>query len=448
MIPINASKLWLKGGHLHCPQNGWKGAADLLVTEGQISAIFNGLDQAAQKPPEDALVMDVSGLWLAPGLVDFATHMRSPGNEEEERLDETLQSAAFGGVTTVVGLPTTYPTVETGEDVSHRLWRAEKAHSVALCVVGALSKGREGHDLADIAEMAGAGAVAFSDVDTPTAHLSLFQNACRYASGFNKMIIGGQPILGFGHEGQIASGGIATRLGLKGIPEEAEYLAITRDLEIARLTGAHIHLGFISAARSLKALNHAIEEGLSVSAAVSPWHLTFTEQVHLESRYDTSLKFRPPLRQESDRQALIEGVTSGKLLIASGHRPVPPQEKEVEFSQATPGAISLPTYLSLLYDTVKKGALGNMTYEDIIKMGALRPAQQLGLTDRGHLSPGARADISLFCPQTTWRPNMKNLPGSLHNTPIEEQDLTGQIQATLTVNGWAYTHPSFEKRVA
>ena len=398
MTQLNAHKLWLKGGHVFCPKNDWNDTADLLVTDGVISAAFNGLNGVQQRPPEDARVVDVTGLWVAPGLVDFATHMRSPGNEEEERLDETLRSAAFGGVTTVLGLPTTHPTVETGEDVSHRLWRAEKAHSAALCVVGALSKDRKGQELADIAEMASAGAVAFSDVDTPTAHLSLYQNACRYAAGFNKMIIGGQPILGFGHDGQIANGSVATRLGLRGIPEEAEFLAITRDLEIARLTGAHIHLGFISAARSLKALDLALEEGLKVSAAVSPWHLTYTEQVHLEHRYDTSLKFRPPLRQESDRQALIQGVKSGKLFIASGHRPVPPQEKEVEFSLATPGAISLPTYLSLLHDATQKGMLNDLGYEDIIRMGALRPAQQIGLMDRGHLSAGARADISIFCP--------------------------------------------------
>ena len=203
-----------------------EGVADLFIENGIIQGIFNGLGYPAQQPSEDALVINVADLWLAPGLVDFATHMRSPGNEEEERLTETLQSAAFGGVTTVVGLPTTQPTVETGEDVSHRLWRADKAKAAALCVVGAISKERRGKELADMGEMAAAGAVAFSDVDTPMAQLPLFQNACRYAAGFNKMIMGGQPILGFGHDGQIAEGNIATRLGLKGIPEEAEIFSL------------------------------------------------------------------------------------------------------------------------------------------------------------------------------------------------------------------------------
>ena len=447
MTNVQATKIWFQGGHLLCPKNGYDGQADLLVENGKITSIFNGLGHAKQSPPEDTLVINVDGLWIGPGLVDFATHMRSPGNEEEERLTETLQSAAFGGVTTVVGLPTTHPTVETGEDVSHRLWRAEKAKASALCVVGALSKGRNGKELADIAEMAGAGAVAFSDVDTAIAHLSLFQNACKYAAGLKKMIIGGQPILGFGHDGQIAEGNISTRLGLKGIPEEAEYLAVTRDLEISRLTGARLHLGFISTARSVQAVEQAMAEGLPVSAAVSPWNLLLTEAEHLKSPFNTELKFWPPLRTEDDRNALLKAVQTGTLMIASGHRPVPPQEKEVEFSLATPGAISLPTYLAMLHDANARNALGDLGFMDILRMGALKPAETLSFQDRGHLSANTRADITIFCPKTQWTPSMHILPGSLYNTPLSNIPLTGQVQATLTPDGWAFMNPSFEKRV-
>ena len=261
------------------------------------------------------------------------------------------------------------------------------------------------------------------------------------------MIIGGQPILGFGHDGQIAEGNIATRLGLKGIPEEAEYLAVTRDLEIAKLTGARLHLGFISTARSLKAVEQAIAEGLPVSAAVSPWHLMITEAEHLKTPFNTELKFMPPLRTEQDRQALLRGVEAGTLMIASGHRPVPPQEKEVEFSLATPGAISLPTYLAMLHDANTKNQLGNLGFMDILRMGALKPAETLSLLDRGHLSTKTRADITIFCPKTQWTPSMHALPGSLYNTPLNNTPLTGQVQATLTPHGWAFMNPSFEKRI-
>ncbi|MBL92018.1 MAG: hypothetical protein CMH56_09440, partial [Myxococcales bacterium] len=336
----NHETIWLQQGHLICPTNNWDGPADVLVQDGQIAGIFNGLDQPKQSAPDDALVVDVADLQVMPGLVDMAVYLRSPGNEEEERLDETLMGAVAGGVTTVVGLPTTEPTVEAGEDVSHRLWRAEKANTADLCVAGALSVGREGEYLADMAEMASAGAVAFSDVDTPLRNLSWYQNACRYAAGVQTMVLGGQPIFGFGHEGVIAEGKVATRLGLKGVPEEAEVLAVTRDIEMAKLTGAQMHVGFLSCARALETFVRAREDGVAVSAAVSPWHLMLTEEIHLERPYDTSIKFWPPLRTETDRQALCHAVKAGLLVVASGHRPVPPQEKEVEFALATPGAMA------------------------------------------------------------------------------------------------------------
>ena len=443
----NPDTIWLQQGHLICPTNQWDGRADILIKEGKILGVFNGLGQPSQRVPEGAELVDVTGLNVSPGLVDMAVYLRSPGNEEEERLDETLMGALAGGVTTVVGLPTTDPSVEAGEDVSHRLWRAEKANAADLCVVGALSVGREGEYLADMAEMAKAGAVAFSDVDSPLRNLSWYQNACRYAAGVQTMVFGGQPIFGFGHEGVIAEGKVATRLGLKGVPEEAEVLAVTRDIEMAKLTGAQMHLGFLSSARALDTYVRARKEGVQVSAAVSPWHLMLTEDIHLERPYDTSIKFWPPLRTESDRQALCDAVKEGLLVISSGHRPVPPQEKEVEFSLATPGAMALSRYFSLLFSHAANDTLGGLVIADLVKAASALPSATLGLSDRGHLSAGQKADVMLFCPETSWM--LSDLPthGSLNNTPNLDATGKGAVQATLAQGAWAFMTPAFEKRL-
>lgn len=447
MTAVLHDTIWLEGAHIICPETGLDEVADVFVADGKVEGVYNGKQTAERKAPEGTRAINVSGLNIFPGLVDGAVYMRSPGNEEEERLDETLQSAVSGGVTTVFGLPTTEPTVETGEDVSHRRWRAEKCNTADLMVVGALSIGRQGKALADMAEMAKAGAVAFSDVNVPLNELSCYLNACRYAAGVNTQVLGGQPIFGFGHEGVVAEGHVATRLGLKGIPEESEVLAVTRDVEMAKLTGVRMHLGFLSSKRALAIYQRARKEGLSVSAAVSPWHLMHTESVHLDRPYDTALKFSPPLRTEEDRLALCEAVGAGDLMIASAHRPVPPQEKEVEFALATPGAVALRTYFSLLFDQLRQGLLPGVTLNDLVRAASSLPASCMGVPDRGRLANGTRADLVLFCPETEWSPKTSAPQTSLNNAPELPSVCRGKVQATLTRGHWAFMDPSFEKRI-
>lgn len=415
----------VRGGRVVCPASDVDREADLVLTGERVSA----LERPGATVPTGARVVDASGCLVLPGAIDLATHLREPGREEEETLEGTLEAAARGGFTTLLALPDTSPPVDGADDVKERLARAERIGGPSLLVAGCLTKGRAGKELAEIGEMAAAGAVAFTDAPSPVADAELLRRAMEYARGFHRPVfaVGACPSLS--GPGVVAEGAIATRLGLAGIPEAAEVSFVARHIELARLTGARVHLGPLSSARSVDLLERARGEGLPVTAEVHPWHLVLDENALLERPYDTALRLEPPLRTPADREALVGAVRRGALLVASGHAPVGPVQREVEFAAAEPGAVSLPTCLPLLLDGEE--GRGVLTPWELARAVSWGPAELLGLEDRGRLSEGARGDVVVLDPRERPIADRQLLGTQVLSSPILGATLHARVRATL-----------------
>ncbi len=412
----------LKGGRVLCPATSHDAIADVIVVGGSVDAV--------QAPggsfPAGADVIDVAGCWVMPGAIDLCTYVRAPGREEEETLSATLRGAVRGGFTTVLAMPSTRPPTDGADDVSERLAAAAAvAGGARMLVAGCLSARREGKDLAEIGEMTKAGAVAFTDAPAAIADAELLRRAMEYARGFARPVIANASCPQLSGRGVAAEGAVATRLGLAGVPEAAETSFVARNLEICRLTGARTHLGALSSARAVGMLRRALDEGLPVSAEVQPYHLLLDESAHLERRYDTALHLTPPLRTSDDRTALLDAVRDGVLAIASGHAPVGPEGKQLEFASSVPGAVGLPLALPLLVglDGLPPLALARAT--------SLLPAQLLGLVDAGKLTKGARADVVVLDPGRPLDVADAILGDGARNTPWLHRPTRGSVRLTL-----------------
>jgi dihydroorotase len=408
----------LRGGRVLCPASGHDGVADLVLQGG----LVEGIERPGGPVPEGAELIDVDGCWVLPGGVDLCAYVRAPGREEEETLEATLAGALRGGFTTVLAMPGTEPPTDGADDVRERLAAARAAGGAELLVAGCLTQGRAGRELAEIGEMTRAGAVAFTDAPDPVADAELLRRAMEYARGFERPVlaVGADPSLS--GRGVAAEGAVATRLGLSGIPEVAEVVFVARHLELARLTGARVHLGALSSARSVELLRRARHEGLPVSAEVHPFHLLLDERAHTARPYDTALHLRPPLRRAEDREALLTALHEGLLLLASGHAPVGPEGKEVEFGASESGAVSLPTTLPLVVGLLAPLALAHAA--------SAGPAALLGLSDRGRLTEGARADVVVLDPARPLAVDVA-LDAGARNTPFLGQICPSSVRLTL-----------------
>ena len=419
-----SSNFAIRGGILCCPTQKSPRPGSLLIRDGKIESVLPS--DAALPPGLD--VYDANGCWVLPGAIDLYTQLRDPGREDEESLEETLRAAVRGGFTSLLTLPTTTPVVDGGEGVRERLLRCAQLAGPDVLVAGALTQGAQGSDLAEIGEMYAAGARAFTDGPQAVKDAELLRRAMEYTRGFGGLVmaVGACPALS--GRGVVAEGAIATRLGLRGVPEAAEVSFVSRHIELARLTGARTHLGPISCARSLRLLERAQDEGLAVSASVTPFHLRFQEEEHLHRPYDTTLRLSPPLRSEDDRQALVEGVRTGRLVVIAGHAPQGPVHREVEFSDAPPGATSLQSALGLL---ISDGALGREAPVALARATALGPAEILGLHDRGRLVEGTRADIVVLDPTASPCADQTLFASDVVSSPVLGQTLGGQIVYTF-----------------
>jgi dihydroorotase len=382
----HSGALIVRGGRVVCPHRGDETIRDLCVRDGRI------VDQVSA----DTAVIDATGMLVMPGAVDIACHLRDPGHEDDETLEATLTQALEGGYTTLLAMPDTDPVIDRAAVVSDLLSRAARIGGPNLHVMGALTVGMRGTELADLGEMHAAGALCFGDVPG-TPSLGVLRRALEYANSFGAPVFTFGPHPSLADDGVIAEGAVSTRLGLTGIPVEAETAAVFARVELARLTGTRVFLGFISSDRARAIVDDAQRAGIDVFAGVQPWHLRLDERDHLVRPYDTRLLLDPPLRTAMDRLALQEAVKKSALLVATGHITLSPVEKEVEMGLATPGAPCLAVALALLLDPSS-----GFTPLTVARATAELPARVLGFVDRGHLAPGARADFSLVDPTATF----------------------------------------------
>jgi dihydroorotase len=415
-------KIVIHGGTVIDPANSRESRLDVLVEDGQIRAIarpgsFLGMGDSG---------IDASGLIVAPGFVDMHVHLREPGFEYKETVLTGAQSAVAGGFTTVACMANTNPVNDNGAVTRYIIEKAEEANLVRVLPIGALSKGLKGESLADIGEMAAAGAVAISDDGRPVMDGNLMRRALEYCSMFNLLISVHEEDLHLAAGGVMNEGPTSLRLGLKGIPNAAEDVMVARDIILSRLTGGRLHIAHASTRGAVALVRQAKAEGLLVTAEAAPHHFSLTEDA--VGGYNTNAKMAPPLRQREDVEAIKEGLRDGTIdAIATDHAPHHRDEKEVEFDQALNGIVGLETALPLTLKLVTEGVF---SLSEAIQKLTVNPARILGLP-YGTLSVGAPADVTIFDPARTWKVAPGQLRSKSKNTPFGGWDVTGYIVLTM-----------------
>ena len=414
---MTVQPLLMKGGRLIDPATGVDGSMDLLIEAGKVKQIGKGLKA------NDAQILDAKGKVVAPGLIDLHVHLRSPGQEHKETFLTGSRAAIRGGFTTVCAMANTDPVVDSGPVVEYLKTQNAKVGLVNLLPYGAVTMGLKGQTLTEMGDLKRAGVMGFSDDGSPIVNAGVMRRALEYT----RMI--GLPIISHCEEKNLSGCGVvhegltATRLGLAGIPSEAETVMIARDILLAEGTGGRLHIAHVSTAAGVRLIREAKERGALVSAEVTPHHLTLTEEAL--STYDARFKMNPPLRTQADLDALREGLRDGTLdAIATDHAPHAVAEKEVELTQAPFGVVGLETAVGvLLTELVHRGVLKLTT---LIAALTQRPANVLGI-DRGRLSVGAVADVTLLDPEMEWVVEAGSFASKGVNSPFLGWHLKGAV---------------------
>lgn len=400
------------------PATGYDGPGAVRVENGAIAEVIRGPSPAAPG-------IDCNGKVLAPGLVDCRVFVGEPGARHRESFRTAGASAAAGGVTTFVAQPDTSPCLDDPALVQFALSRAQAAAPVNVHVMGALTKRLDGAQMTEQQFLLDAGAVALTDGDHTVADAKVLRAIMTYARGLGALIAHAtqEPSLSAGT--CATSGEMASRLGLPAVPAFAERMALERDLALVESTGCRYHAAQLSTAAALPPLARAREAGLDVTSAISIHHLTLNE--FDIARYKTFFKFTPPLRAETDRQAMIEAVASGAIdIICSSHSPHDEEAKRLPFEEAASGAVGLETLLPACLRLVHEEQL---TLLQLFERASLSPARRLGLHG-GALTKGAPADLVLFDPNAPFLLNRENLRSKSKNTPFDRQRMQGRVLGT------------------
>ncbi len=431
-------KLLIKSGRLIDPASGLDRIGDLAIAAGRVVAIG---DVNRDFTPERTI--DASGLVVAPGLVDLAARLREPGHEHEGMLESELAAAAAGGVTSLVCLPDTDPPLDEPGLVEMLKFRARKLSRCRLFPLGALTRGLAGETLTEMAELTEAGCVGFSQADVPVVNTLTLQRALSYAAtyGYSVWLRPQEAWLG---GGVAASGAVATRLGLSGVPVAAETIALHTLFELVRMTGARVHLCRLSSAAGVELLRRAKAEGLPVTGDVSinSLHLTDVDLGY----FNAAMRLTPPLRQQRDRDALQAGLADGTIdALVSDHTPVSSDEKTLPFGEATPGASGLELLLGL---ALHWGEQRKLTLAQTLARITSDPVRVLGAalgslgSSAGRLVEGGVADICLFDPGQRWPVRADALLSQGKHTPfafdVSGFELAGRVRATLVAGRVAY----------
>jgi len=426
MSNASPKTLLLRGGRIIDPSQSLDGVSDILIADGKIETIGDRV-RGDIGGRDDIETIDCGGLVVSPGFVDVHCHLREPGREEVETIATGACAAAAGGFTAVCAMPNTDPVTDNQAAVGFIIRQASRARAARVYPIGAISVGQKGQSLAEFGEMVAAGAVAVSDDGKPVASAHLMRTALEYARTF------GIPVADHCEEPTLAAGGamnegvVSARLGLKGIPSEAEEIMAIRDILLARRTQGHIHLCHLSTRGSVELIRWGKERSINVTAEVCPHHISLTEAA--VENYDTNAKMNPPLRTADDVAALQDAVRDGTIdLIATDHAPHHYDEKEREFADAPNGIIGLETALAVnITWLVESGIIGLPL---LIERMSCSPARVFRLPG-GTLRRGSAADVTIFDPKASWVVDASRFRSKGRNTPYAGQTLTGRTKYTL-----------------
>ncbi len=417
----------IQGGRVIDPATQFDAVADVAIADGKILAIGNASKNFA---PDTTL--QAQGCIVAPGLVDLSVRLREPGHEHEGMLASELAAAVAGGVTSVVCPPDTDPVLDVPGLVEMLRYRSERLHKSRVFPLGALTRGLKGEVLTEMVELTQAGCVGFSQAEVPLVNTQVLQRALQYAStfGYSVWLRPQDYYLG---KGVAASGAMATRLGLSGVPVAAEVIALHTIFELVRSTQARVHLCRISSAAGVELVRQAKKEGLPISCDVSinSLHLTDVDIGFFDSR----MRVNPPLRQQRDRDALRAALADGTIdVLVSDHTPVDEDAKALPFAESEPGATGLELLLSLALKWATDSGLG---LSQAIAVVTSRPAAVLGsavgplASGAGRLTVGAAADVCVFDPAAAWTVEPTALRSQGHHTPFSGYELLGRVRATV-----------------
>jgi dihydroorotase len=434
-------KRLLKGGRVVDPASGRDGMFDVLIDGDRIGRVGKDL------PSDGATIVAIpSGLIIVPGLIDMHVHLREPGQEHKETVATGTAAAVAGGFTAVACMPNTSPVNDNAGVTEYILKKAAEANLARVYPIGAVSRGQNGEQLADIAELHAAGCVAVTDDGRPVATALLMRRALEYTQMF------GMPVIEHCEEQTLKADGVAhegfhaSRLGLRGIPGEAESIMALRDISLAELTGGSVHIAHMSARQTLDAVRYGKSRGVRVTCEVTPHHFVLTdERLGSPIPYDTNVKMNPPLREASDRDAMLQGLNDGSIdVIATDHAPHHYDEKHVEFDSAPFGITGLETAVSLCFDRLVHA--GGMSVSRMIALLALNPARILRLPG-GSLAAGAPADITLLAPDLHVTVSKAAMQSRSKNTPFDGWSLRGGVAATLVGGRPVYVNPAVDLQI-
>ena len=422
-------KILITGGHVVDPANEVDREADVGIADGRIR--FVGDAEPGFSPDR---TIDASGRWVLPGLVDLCARLREPGEEQKATIASETAAAAAGGITGLVCPPDTWPVVDTPAMANMIRDRAESGGFSRVHPLGALTVGLAGERLTDMAMLADAGCVGVSNGLRAVENTLIMRRAMQYASTFDIPVFLSPQDPWLMGNGVVHEGEISTRLGLPAIPEAAETVGVARDLALIETSGARSHISLLSCARSVGMVREARESGLPVSVSVAIHQLLLTERNI--GAFDTRYKVIPPLRTETDRDALVEGVLDGTIdVICSDHQPHGADAKLAPFGEAATGIAGLESLLPLTLSLVRSGVLPRSR---AVAALTASPARVIGI-DAGHLTPGGRADICVVDPEHRWRFMPETMKSRGRNSPFIGEELVGRVEMTL-----ASGRPTFE----
>lgn len=413
-------KLLVKGGRVIDPASGMDQLADVLIQDGKVMGIDRNISI------DEGEMLDASGKLVCPGFIDIHVHLREPGFEYKEDIATGTRAAAAGGFATICCMPNTDPVIDNAAVTSFVRERSRKAGVVNVLPIGAVTRRQEGNELAEIAEMVAAGCVAISDDGRPVMRADIMRYALEYSKMFQIPVMSHCEDLHLSKGGQMHEGFFSTIYGLKGIPAEAEEVMVARDLLLAKLTGAHLHLCHVSTAGSIQMIKRAKSEGVHVTCEVTPHHLTLTDEI--VGSYDTDTKVNPPLRSQEHLETLWKALKDGTIdCIATDHAPHHFESKDCEYELAASGISGLETAVPVVMSLVHKGILDLKTMVEKMSLG---PARVLGL-DRGRLEVGAIADLTIIDPEAVRTVDPAKFYSQGKNTPFKGLEYKGWLYATI-----------------